>query len=306
MLVIGGIVDAGRQQHDRRLACRRGRRDRPKRGEQFVRIVLDRRDAVAREQLGEQPHHDLAVLQHVGDAGGRAGIVLEHVEGVGVDAHDVDAGDLHVDVVRHLLAAHLGAEGGIAEDQIVGHDAGAQDLAGAVDVAEEGVERLDPLGEAFLQGAPFGARHDARDDVEGDEPFLRVGLAVDGEGDADAAEDQLGLAPPVVEHVRRHLGEPARKLAVGRAHLAVEALHFVEGGNHSTSPAVEPAPRDGPRTIGASFRPTKNASGIRYLPGPHAGGRGGCLFFQRRRVGTTGNAGRARAVPRLSGGGEAG
>ena len=64
------------------------------RRQQLVGIVLDRRDAVAREQLREQPHHDLAVLQHVGDAGGRARIVLEHVEASRLDAHDVDAGDV--------------------------------------------------------------------------------------------------------------------------------------------------------------------------------------------------------------------
>ena len=104
-------------------------RDRLERREQLVRIVLDRRDAVAREQVGEQPQHDLAVLQHVGDAGGRAGIVFQHVEGVGIDAHDVDAGDEHVDVVRHALAVHLGPEHRVLEHQVFRHDAGAQHLA---------------------------------------------------------------------------------------------------------------------------------------------------------------------------------
>ena len=71
---------AGRQQHDGRIGAGAERRDRLQRREQLVRIVLDRRDAMPREQLGEQPHHHLAVLQHVGDAGRRAGVVLEHVE----------------------------------------------------------------------------------------------------------------------------------------------------------------------------------------------------------------------------------
>ena len=135
------------------------RRHRFQRGEQFVRIILDRRDAVAREQFREKPHHDLAVLQHVGDAGGRARIVLEHVECVGVDAHDIDAGDMHVDIVRHVLSAHLGAEGGIAEDEVVGNDAGAQDFARAVDVLDEEVERLDALRRVRVRRQlPFGAR----------------------------------------------------------------------------------------------------------------------------------------------------
>ena len=104
-------------------------------GEQFVRIVLDRRDAVAREQVRKQPHHDFAVLQHVGDAGRRAGIVFQHVEIVGIDAHDVDAGDVDIDVVRHVLAVHLRPEHRVLEDQVVGDDAGAQDVAAVVDVA---------------------------------------------------------------------------------------------------------------------------------------------------------------------------
>ena len=134
-----------------------GRRHRFQRGEQLVRIILDRRDAMAREQFGEKPHHDFAVLQHVGDAGWRARIVFEHVECLGVDAHDVDAGDMHVDIVRHFLPAHLGTEGGIAEDQIVRHEAGAQDFARTVDVLDEGVQRIDALGQALFQEPPFRA-----------------------------------------------------------------------------------------------------------------------------------------------------
>ena len=70
----------------------------------------------------------------------------------------------------------------------------------------------------FSRSRHSAAGHDARDDVEGDQPLLRVGFAIDREGDADAAEQQLGLAPAIVEHVGRHLAEPARQLAIGRAH----------------------------------------------------------------------------------------
>ena len=94
MFVIGRIVLARRQQRDRRLAAGARRRDRAQRREQFVGIVLDRRDAMHGEEIGEEPHHHFAVLQHVGDAGGRAGVVLEHIEAVVVGADDVDAGDM--------------------------------------------------------------------------------------------------------------------------------------------------------------------------------------------------------------------
>ena len=69
----------------------------------------------------------------------------------------------------------------------------------------------------------------------------RVGLAIDREGDADAAEQQLGLAPAVVEHVGRDFGEPARQLAIGGPQRPVGALHLVErDGRHELSRVARP------------------------------------------------------------------
>ena len=206
MLVIGGIVDAGRQQHDGRLARRRRRRDRFQRRQQFVGIILDRRDAVAREQFRKQPQHDLAVLQHVGDAGRRARIVLQHVEGLGVDAHDVDAGDMDIEVVRHFLAVHLRAENRILEDQVFRDDVGFEDFAAAIDVLDIGVDRLHALLEAAPHDVPFLGGDDARDDVERDQALLRLGVAIDRKGDADAAEQKLRLAPAVSRARRAESG----------------------------------------------------------------------------------------------------
>ena len=239
MLVIGRVVDAGGEQHHGRIAGGRIRRQRFQRGEQFIGIILDRRDAMPREQIREQPHHDLAVLQHVGDPGRRAGVVFEDIEGVGVDPDHVDAGDVHVDVVRHLLAVHLRPEHRILEHQILGHDAGFQNFAAAVDVAEVGVDRLDALLEAAAQRVPLLRRQDARDDVERDQPFLGVGFAIDREGDADAAEQQLGFLAAVFEDIRGNIAEPAGQFGIGRPHQAVHPLHLIESHGqrlHSPDP----------------------------------------------------------------------
>jgi len=50
----------------------------------------------------------------------------------------------------------------------------------------------------------------------------------------------LTIKPIIVdaENVRRHIGEPARELAIGRAHAAVLSLHLIEGGNHSRPPLI--------------------------------------------------------------------
>ena len=134
MFVIGRIILAGREQHDRRLGTRRMRRDGAQRGEQSVRIILDRRDPMFGEEIGRQPHHHLAVLQHVGDAGRGAQIVFEHIEIVFVDADDVDAGDMDIDVVRDAPAGHFGLVIRIAEHNVGRHDAALDDLLRAINV----------------------------------------------------------------------------------------------------------------------------------------------------------------------------
>ena len=245
VLVIGAVERSGRQQRDRRLAVLRGI-DRAQAGEQRVGVVLDGGDAVLGEEVGRDAHHDLAVLQHVGDARRRAHVVLEDVEILRIDAHHVDAGDVHVDVVRHLDADHLVAERRVVLDQLARHEPGSQDLLLAVDVREEGVERLDALHETGLELAPLAALQDARDDVERDEALGRLGVAVDVEGDADAPEHHLGMAAPRGEIVLRRTVEPAGDPLVGEAGLAAALHHLVV--------------TDRPRQSHAPLRPARSGS----------------------------------------------
>ncbi len=228
MFVIGGVVDAGRHQRHRRLGRGAERRHRSQCRQQLVRISFHRRDAVAGKQVRKQPHHDLAVFQHVGHAGGRARIVLQHEEVFRVDADDVDAGDVDVDIVRHILAVHLGAEHWILEDQVVGNDIGAQHVAAVIDIAQEHVERANPLLQAFFEDRPLFGRHDPRDHVEGNQPFLRFGVAIDGKGDADPAKQQLRFLTAIFQGVRRRLLQPAGEFLIGRTEVAVRAVHFIE------------------------------------------------------------------------------
>jgi hypothetical protein len=123
VLEVGRVVHAGREHHHRGLG--RGRRRHAAQGfEQQVGVMGDRRDAVLAEELGEQPHHHLAVFQHVAHAAGHAQVVLEHVVlalalRIG-RAHDVDAADVRVDVAGNVHAHHLGAELRVLEDLLDG------------------------------------------------------------------------------------------------------------------------------------------------------------------------------------------
>ena len=111
----------------------------------------------------------------------------------------------------------------IGEDDVGGDDAVGEDLPRAVDVVDEGVDRPHPLLEPGREPLPFGGGEDARDDVERDDPLGRLLLAIDGEGDAEAAEGGLGGLLAAVELGRRRVGQPAGERLEAGARLAVAA-----------------------------------------------------------------------------------
>jgi hypothetical protein len=109
----------------------------------------------------------------------------------------------------HPLAVHLGPEDRILKHQVFRDQARLENLPSPVDVLDVQVDGFDALLEPQAQQVPFGGRENARQDIEGYEAFLRIGLAVDRERDSDAAEQQLGFAAAIVENVGRYLAEPA-------------------------------------------------------------------------------------------------
>ena len=188
------------------------------------------RTPVAGEQLGEKAHHHLAVLEHVRHPRGHAQVVLEHVELAPVGAHHVDPGDVRVDVAGDVDALHLGPVLRVAEDLLGRDDARAHDALPVVDVVKEAVQRLDALAQPRLERAPLRRRQDARDDVKGDEALGAPVVAVDGKGDADAVERQVGLGALRGERLRALRLEPGVEATVVRAHAAFRAHLVVDGG----------------------------------------------------------------------------
>ncbi len=217
MFVIGRVERPRRQHHDGRIGSRRFGRRGPQRMQQHIGIGLDRPDRIVGEQVGEQPHHHLAVLQHVGDPRGRAAVVFQHVEAVLARAHQIDAGDMNPDAARRAAALHLGHIVGIGQDQFGRDDPGLQTFLRAIDVGEEEVDRANPLGEPGLQPRPFGRADDARHDVERDQAFAGFRVAIDGEGDPHAAEEQLRLTRPRLQQPFGGVRQPARESAIAVA-----------------------------------------------------------------------------------------
>ena len=113
---------------------------------------------MARKQLGEQPHHHLAVLEHVGHARWHAQVVLEHKELAFTGAHNVHPGDMCIDAAGHIEPLHLRPELRIVEDFLGGDNAGLEDVLVVIDVVEEQVEGAQALLQPGFEGAPLSRR----------------------------------------------------------------------------------------------------------------------------------------------------
>ena len=176
--------------------------------------------AVHAEQIGEEPHHHLAVFQHVAYAAGHTQVVLQHVIlalafRVG-RTHDVDACNLRINLVGHIHAHHLGAKLRIALDLLQRHDARFDDFLVVVDVMDEAVERRDALHQALLHALPLVRRDRTRNQVKRDQALsaaigpicILVLRAIDGKGDADTTKDHLRLFTALAHHVAGLLGKP--------------------------------------------------------------------------------------------------
>jgi len=235
VLVVGGVVDPGGQQHDRRVIDPR-RREPAEVAKKLMDVAFDRPHRIAREQIWQDPLHDVPVGQHVRDARRGPQVVFEHEELALVVSNQVDAGDLAVNAVRHGQALDLphvlrAAEHDLRRDRTL-----LQDELGAVDVVQEQVQRRQPLLETRLEAFPGPGRDHARDDVEGEDLLVALLVRVDGEGDPVVAKHlhgelvaalQLGRAEPVQALVEPAVDGP--RLAVSRKHFVIEAVGLVGG-----------------------------------------------------------------------------
>jgi hypothetical protein len=198
--------------------------------EQQIGIVLDRSDGLLREQLGHQPHHHLAVLEHVGHPGGRAQVILQHVVLALPGTHQVHARDVGVDATWHVDPLHLFAEPCVAGHFFRRDLAGLEDFPVVIHVVQEHVQCTHALTQAGVQLTPLRHRNDVRQDVERDQALGAAVLAVYREGDADAVKQHLCGLPHVLDAFRRRARKPERDGAVMRAHAAVGGVHFVVAG----------------------------------------------------------------------------
>ena len=146
-----GAVVRTRRQHDDGWVADPDWRHRPQLFQQHVRVMLHRRHLVFGEQFREEAHHHLAVFEHVGDARRHAQIVFQHVELARAGAHDIDPGNVCINLPRQVNALHHRAILRIIEHLLGGNLAGLEDFLIVIDIVQEHVERLDALAQTRLQ-----------------------------------------------------------------------------------------------------------------------------------------------------------
>ena len=132
------------------------------------------------------------------------------------------------DAFGRLDVGDRGGELRIAQHQFGWDDPVVQNLAPAIDVEQEGVDRVDPLFQPTRQMVPFGGAEHARQDVERDDPLGRLLLAVHREGDADLAKGGFGGVLAAAKLVGRGRGDPVDQSGKFRPRSAVRAVDLIE------------------------------------------------------------------------------
>ena len=204
------------------------RRDVLEHGEQVLRVVIDRADADAAEEIRKRALHRHAVFQQVGNAGGAAAVVLEDEVGALAVAHHVAAANVDVDVLRHRHADHLGPVMLGGEHVLGRDDLFLEDALVGIEVLEEQIQRLHALDQARLDLRPFRIRDDARHEIERENALGALLVAVDGEGDALAQEGGVDRGAALVEFLLVEVLKALEERRVMGPHLALRGKHFVK------------------------------------------------------------------------------
>ena len=228
VLKVGGVEDAGGEQHDVGFGAALGRK-RAERREQDLRVVFDGADVVVAEELREDALHDAAIGEHVTHAAGNAQVVFKDNEVAVLKADEIRAANGDVDVARDLKAGHLAAKLRAGIDELTRDDAVGEDAAFVVDVFEEEVQGADALRKAAFDDFPFLAGDDARQEVVGEDALGAFVFAVDVEGDALVEEAKVGGLLAALDFFRCERGEEVEQRPVVRMQHALAGEHLVVG-----------------------------------------------------------------------------
>ena len=134
----------------------------------------------------------MPVFQHVGNAGGTAQIILQHVNLAVAMADQIGAGDVAPDPARRVQTRALRTKALRRGNDPLRHDAVADDFPFVVKVVDEKIQRPDALFQSAFDAVPLHSRDDAGHQVERQCFFHPGAFAVNVEGDAHLNQRLVG------------------------------------------------------------------------------------------------------------------
>ena len=197
-------------------------------GQQFLRIPPDRAHRIPVEEPRENAFHRLPVFQQIRHAGRTPAIVLEHQIPPVLAADQVGSADMDIDVVRDVKADQFRTEMLRTVNDLGGDDAVLEDFLLVIDVAQEQIQRAQPLGESFFNERPLVAGNDPRNEVEWHDPLGAFVSAVNRECDPLVQVGFFGKNALPLELRGLQLREPFKELQVVGTDLPVLPEHLVK------------------------------------------------------------------------------
>src|SRR5579872_5221771 len=98
-------------------------------------------------------------------------------------------------------------------DVMPGNDVIANDFLVVIDIMQEQIQRSDALDEAGLDVAPLRGGNNPGDEIEWEDAFGSLVVAVNGESDALVEEGKVGHLPAFLELLVGQLVEAIEQLA---------------------------------------------------------------------------------------------
>ncbi|MNF94845.1 hypothetical protein D3C84_775660 [compost metagenome] len=139
-----------------------------------------------------------------------------------------------IDVAVQVEALHGDLVTLVGQELLGGNDPGLDDPLVMVEVGEEQVQCLDALDAALLHHPPFAHGNGAGNGVEGDEALGALLVAIEGEGDTGAVEQQVGISASLGQQLLGRVRQPAREFPVVRTAFATRVVHLViKGAGHA-------------------------------------------------------------------------
>src|SRR4051812_40114895 len=99
---------------------------------------------------------------------------------------------MHVDVGRHIDSPHLRPIQAVADDMLLGNDAGLDDVLAVVNILEESIQCAHALATAARQHVPRAWPQNPWNDVEWDGTLYACFVAVNRKSDAMAGIQGVG------------------------------------------------------------------------------------------------------------------